>query len=885
MTQKYYMAAKPRNVPNAADVDKDETDEINPMGHPERIVKQPGKPVKRVLNELDPECPKDDIKAPIKLQEFAMARISESVQDYKGVKGDFMDNLGGRTDKLGGKIKNTGATEPFCKSSSGEACDGITTKLKDMNLKTKQKNTGGGFETETIKDGTATDGITTAIGNMCSELGQNSTQKNKGGQFETFKGSTNTMSNRVAEEWSLSNIASIMEGDNINLQSLFETYSRQSSYVCLEDFQQLCYAHGVQTVLSEQNLKALMSASRKFMFYEGNDASGRFWQPRPLTEMVGTGDVAVAEVADDIPPEDGDEYRDESGDEIPEVPEAPEAQDEVPGEMPEQDAIEPIEAGEPDDLADVFQQIGDDFTRAANMMAGHDESLETPEDEAAEGDLPFADETGEAGECEAGECEAGECEEGGEEEETAECTEEVCEDVPGEDAASPESGNMMGKIGAGVKGKATSVAMKGREEDEKNAVDPSKEVIPAESRRRGRAIKETRKCRHCGTVLDENGCMLCDFMRESKELGGMNGEDAKADKDGYYTTDKTKSGKGELSSKIPPQETCESTSGAASDGITTEIPGKQTPLKPKMKNTGGQAAFKGGAGTMKENIMRLSRVAKESVTNGAKKIGRVGKYSVHFGVKSNGSAATFPTLTDALAVVEELLQACSSKQVVFEALYTMPHQKTIIYRHRIPLTKIKRRDPVSCEGKILFRTGKVANAFADRIVLEGVACRVKNHNWGAAVVGPFSWPVAQRAFQTMSEAWGTQIRSPEQEAFHGGFDSAPNDFDDLGGEDGFDSAPNEFDDLGGEENFGNEPEYGMDDEPGDELNAPGPIDIEGNMCPNCGSSETPDENGVCYGCGESRSGGVPEREFGARPDPRLANAGTRPSFKHAPLRR
>ncbi|MCK9557986.1 MAG: hypothetical protein M0R50_08115 [Candidatus Cloacimonetes bacterium] len=822
------MADKPKNVPNAADVDKDETDEINPMGHPERSVKQPGKPVKRVLNELDPECQKDNIKAPIKLQEFAMARISEAVQDYKGVKGDFMDNLGGRTDKLGGKQKNTGATEPFGKSSSGEACDGITTKLKDMNLKTKQKNVGGGFETETIASAMADDGITKPIGNMCSELGQNSAQKNKGGQFETFKGSTNTMSNRVAEEWSLDNIANIMEGDGVNLQSLFESYSKQSSYVCLEDFQQLCHAHGIQTTLSENNLKSLMAASKKFMFYEGNDASGRFWQPRSLTEMVGSGDVAVAEV-DEIPPEISDEVPEMP--EVPEVPEAPEAEAglEIPGD-------ETVEAG-PDDLADVFQKIGDDFAMAANMMAGHDESSETPEDEAAEGDNPFASEA------EAGEAEAGD-------EEEAECTEEVCdEEIASDEPESPESGDMMGQIGSAVKGKATAVAMKGREEDEKNAVDPSKEVVKTESC----------KCKHCGTVLDENGCMLCDFLRESKEIGEMDGEDAKADKDGHYTTDKTKSGKGELSTKIPPQETCESTSAAASDGITTEIPGKQTPLKPKMKNVGGQAAFKGGAGTMKENILKLSRVAKEAIESGARKIGRAGKYAIHFGVKltdSPKSSATFSSLTDALAVVEELLQVVDGKKIVFEAQYTMPHQKTIIHSHKIPIAKTKRRDPVSCEGKILFKTGKVASAFADRVVSEGVACRVKNHNWGAAVVGSFSWPVAQRAFSTISEAWGTQIRSPEREAFQGGYEE---EFGDDDGSVGLQDAP--------QDTFEREPEYGMDDQE-DQL-GPGPMDIEGNLCPNCGSSEGPDENGLCYGCGEHRSAGAPEREFGARPDPRF----------------
>ena len=808
---------KPRNVPNAADADKDETEKTNVMGHPERTVKQPGKPVKRVLNELDPEC--QDIEAPIRLQEFAMprSRISEAVQDKKGVKSDFMDKMGDRTSRLGAKQKNTGGFEEFGQSTSGEASDGITTRISDLNLKTKQKNTGGTFETQDISAGTADDGITTAIGTMGAELGQNSMQKNKGGQFETLKGSKNRMSDSVAEAWSLGNIASIMEGDNINLQSLFESYSRQSSYVCLEDFQQLCNAHGVQTTLSEQNLKTLMAASRKFMFYEGNDASGRFWQPQPLEEMVGTGAVAAVPTEEEEVP--------------PEVVEEPEPEmDEVPGEGPdEQGEINAeIEADTPDDLADVFQQIGVDFERAANLIAGHDESAETPEDEAAEGDRPFDEvEGGEEGDG------------GGEgEEEASECTEEVCEDIPGEEVASPESGDMMGKIASGVKGKATAVAMKGREDDEKNAVDPSKEIVKSESRR---------KCARCGTILDESGCMLCDFMRESKEFGVGDPEDAKADDGGHFTSDKTKKGQGELGTKIPPQETCESKGGTASDGITTEIPGKQTPLKPKMKNTGGQAAFKGGSGTMKENILRLAHVAKEAITNGARKIGRAGKYTVRFGVKTEGAAGTFSTLTDALAVVEELLQVTSSKHIVFEALYSMPHQNSIIYRHRLPLTKTKRRDPVACEGKILFKTDKVANAFADRVVTEGIACRVKNHNWGAAVVGQFSWPVAQRAFQTMSEAWGTQIHTPEREAFYHGQDLAQNEFDDLGDD------------------------QGIEDEPEYNAGEPGFIDPEGNMCPNCGSTEQPDENGQCYGCGERRAAGSPEADFGARPDENLTD--------------
>jgi hypothetical protein len=819
------MVNKPRNVPNAADTDKDEKDAINPMGHPERTVKKPGQPDKKVLNELDPEC--QDIQAPIKLQEFAMAtsRISEEVQDAKGVKGDFMTKMGGKTDKLGGKQKNTGGFDEFGDSKSGEATDGITTQIKDMNLKTKQKNTGGTFETMNIAAGMASDGITTPIGTMGSELGQNSMQKNKGGQFETVKGSQN----RMAEEWSLNNIASIMEGDNVNLLGLFESYSADSSYVCLEDFQQLCQAHGVQTMLSEQHLQNLMATSRKFMFYEGNDATGKFWQPRPIVEMVSSGAVADVPVSEDdeIPPEiEGDGIPSEiDGEEI-------EGGEEI--ETPEGDIgaeIIDVEGGTPDDLADVFQAIGDDFERAANLIAGHNEQLETPEDEAAEGDIDIGPEGEGAPE---------------EEDECVECTEEV----PGEEVTSPESGNLMQKIASGVKGNATAVAMKGRgkdistgaadekekEADEKNAEAPSQKIARSESR-----------CARCGTILDENGCMLCDLLRESKGWGNVDAEGASADSHGHFTSDKTKKGQGELGTKVPPQETCKSTSGAASDGITTEVPGKQTPLKPKMKNTGGQAAFGGGGGTMKENIMRLSRVAKEAINHGAKKIGRAGKYTIRFGVKTEDASGIYTSLTDALTVVEELLQVMNGKNIVLEALYSIPHQKTIIHRHRLPLAETKKRDPIFCEGKILFKTGMVANAFADRVVAEGIACRVKNHNWGAAVVGPFAWPIAKRAFQTISEAWGSQIHTPEREAFYRGYD--------------FDNAGNVEGEFEGDTIDDDEPEYEQAHNP----EAPGFFDPEGRMCPNCGSSEAPDEHGICYGCGQRRTA-APGVEFGAAPE-------------------
>jgi hypothetical protein len=152
---------------------------------------------------------------------------------------------------------------------------------------------------------------------------------------------------------------------------------------------------------------------------------------------------------------------------------------------------------------------------------------------------------------------------------------------------------------------------------------------------------------------------------------------------------------------------------------------------------------------------------------------------------------------------------------------------------------------------------------------------VKNHNWGAAVTGQFSWPIAQKAFQTMSEAWGTQIHTPEREAFARGFDEEPGvelGEPDIGnsdvarmdsGDDAYDYHRGARDQIGDEE-----PDYGQESSSAE----PGYIDPEGNMCQNCGSTEQPDEMGRCYGCGERRSSEAPELGFGARPDENLAGS-------------
>ena len=907
-----------KDVPSArAEREKDDTVQVNPSGQPETIMRRKNNRKLRVLSELPEEPPVQehagDIGEPLWLQESAMTirrrrSINEAVQDKAGVKGDFMTHMGGRTERLGGKQKNTGhAYEDAGESTHGEPTDGITTHHADLNLRTKQRNTGAGIEDfGDSKHGTASDGITSHR----ADLNLTTRQKNTGGQWETFTGSKNTM-NGVAEEWSIGNIASIMEGSSVNLMELFDRYAAQSHTVCLDEFQQIVMAHGMQTVLSEQHLVDLMRLSRKFMFYEGQDYQGRFWQPRPITESAGLEDEQRPDPTEGEEEDPRHAHSDAilskgaklGGDNI-EIAEDDEIDGELPidGEMPMGDMgdmggmggemeipasgtmaepddmegdIENIGAGledGEDELADIFQQIGDDFARAADLMAGHDESMETPEDEAVEGDLEFGDEEGLG---EEGLGEEGFGDEEGEEIEGDEEVEESADlgmEMPGgEEAVSPDSSEMMSSISNNAKGKATATKS-GRKDTAETADDKEQEDDQALSGEDDEIKTESRgRCRRCGYALDVYGCASC-ALHEDLEL------DAKpqaSEKTGLYTPHKGKE-KGELGTKVPSQGTVPAKGGnvgEANKGITKELRGSD--LKRKQKNTGG--TFE-----VKENIARLAVAAKNAIEEGAHKIGRAGKYQLRFVVSTEGlRPIPHKILAEALADVEELVQARGSKRVRFEARFYLPSNRKPILCHRLPIATIKRRGPIVAEGKVLFRIPEVADAFADRIVSEGVTCRVANHNWGVAVSGGFNYGMAKHAFGILSEAWGTQVRPPEEEMAGATDEYGPDDTamtDEFRGgsnmahqttlpDSGIDTSEVD-DEIGG--GYPGEEEEGFDAGFGGE--APGPFDTEGACCPNCGCCDVGDQSGACPECGEQRPGGSPEADFGAHEDPRFGES-------------
>lgn len=85
------------------------------------------------------------------------------------------------------------------------------------------------------------------------------------------------------ESWS-PNLIGKMIDEEVDLQSLFDSYARSTETVCLEDFQKLCAAYGTKFKLDETSMLRLMHTNREYIFLEGEDANGIYWVATPLAE-------------------------------------------------------------------------------------------------------------------------------------------------------------------------------------------------------------------------------------------------------------------------------------------------------------------------------------------------------------------------------------------------------------------------------------------------------------------------------------------------------------------------------------------------------------------------------------------------------------------------
>lgn len=139
----------------------------------------------------------------------------------------------------------------------------------------------------------ADDGIQDEVGHNWPDQPKNSGQGvaekfegsrwSDGGTLESSSMSSDSSGEITNESWSPARMAQFM-GEEVDLQALFDSYARTASAVCLEDFQNLCDAHGCDAILDESSLLHLMGHNQEFMFHENRDADGSYWTASAITE-------------------------------------------------------------------------------------------------------------------------------------------------------------------------------------------------------------------------------------------------------------------------------------------------------------------------------------------------------------------------------------------------------------------------------------------------------------------------------------------------------------------------------------------------------------------------------------------------------------------------
>jgi len=168
-------------------------------------------------------------------------------------------------------------------STHADATDGIQTPASH-NWPNQPKFSGGGVA-EPVEGTRWSDG-----GTLTGGSGQDELTYKKGGsgmpKKGPIKGTKGPQNGQPSESWSPELVGSLL-GEDRNLQSLFNSYARAQSIVCLEDFQTLCNAHGIDVRLDEASILKLMRDNQEYIFYEGVDANGPYWTPTPFAAKNG----------------------------------------------------------------------------------------------------------------------------------------------------------------------------------------------------------------------------------------------------------------------------------------------------------------------------------------------------------------------------------------------------------------------------------------------------------------------------------------------------------------------------------------------------------------------------------------------------------------------
>lgn len=643
-------------------------------------------------------------------------------------------------------------------STHGEPTDGHQTEL-GHNWPNQPKNSGNGVA-EPFEGNRWSDGGTLTGGSGQDEM-TNSGRKQSMPSSGPIKGTSGPQLGQPQESWSPSNIGALMESDGVDIQRLFDSYARQTEYVCLEDFQQLLLAYGCDAILNENSIVKLMADNRELVFHEGCDASGRYWVGVPLTEGK-------------KPWEDDNEEEDGEDDcETMEESRSRRARtlNEFQVRSPEDEAMpyggmgpgsrRPM--GDPDFgddmMGDVTDDMGADSYDDMLGMSNQDDAMHGP------GPFDHGDTCPECGAPDTGEDSCPECgmhlgagEEAGfgaynddwhavddnidhgfqsDLEKDDMWHDDDTWDDPMESVRSPK---MMESL-SNFLGSAKNIVERNRRDFNNSAIGEALQLSWNHYARNVDPRHAPSKARYSIQKLMESYPTFNPLL-ENDAMDNVGGKGVAA-------------GKGSNGSSFLAEKDNPGPDQMEEHG---------DPLGKKQKNTlDGTPVIKGtekgmsgtgnNAKSVKENVSRLAAHTKRRLMESAK--GIRGKYGVSFTVLVNengGKNRTVrrTTLAEALVDVEEILQLHPHQNVALECYFYQ--NRTPIRKTNIPMIQIKKRGPIVSEGKALFRFKRTAESFADELVTEGATCRISRHNWGHSVSAKVNYKLANKAFIAISES-------------------------------------------------------------------------------------------------------------------------------------
>ncbi len=672
----------------------------------------------------------------------------------------------------------------------------------------------------------------------------------------------------TSEDWSPDNMARLM-GDDFNVKALFDSYARTARAVCLEDFQQLCEAHGADIVLDQTSIMQLMDSNQEFMFYEGADANGPYWVPTPLSEC----DDSPPAPKKKTPPKkkavgEGEQRRPftNKGQPITEMQiRSPEDEAGLYGDAADMQTRDDLYGGDP--------ALGAGMPGIAEPSLHHGDGYPSAYDDRLRGAGGLGDELG------GGQMECPGCGYTGEEEACPECGIEMV-DVGGEAGLTDPAGGEFppdfdGAVERGEPGlsdahtpREMSTVPRPRPfesrivngpkivESLKNFMTSAHSLIERNTKARPRDLAEALNhswAFHAGRV-DANTCptkvqnTLRGLMQrypgfnpvveneamnrpEGTKLGGGDGpkenlpaqpSEMKTNGDksllGRHQTNnlegtptipgtgKKLTGRSVNEGMVPPA--APAPAGAAGAAPRPPVapagaaPAPAAPVRPGVPPPAPGVATQ----AVQENINRLARYVKSAIKEGAKALR--GKYNLQFSVlvtegklpaflkdkekgkdgkpakkdgkgkdgkgkdgkpaflKKKNRTPPRDNLAEALADAEEILQLHQPEDVTFEATFLGPLGQVAL-KQDIPLFTIMPRGPMVGEGRALFRFQRHAEAFADKLVAEGVTCRIYPHNWGSAVEAKTDYRMAAQAFSMISEKkdWIQGAVNPEHKGY------------------------------------------------------------------------------------------------------------------------